>query len=217
MEYSCPEDSANWRAKNANILLLLPLILGFIACTAQKNWNAGTDGPTRYLIYFLAIIVFLIISYISAEISRSAISYVLILSAIAQMLVIGNCGFLMYTGTSPKSHNSAATLVLEYVPQLYSPPFDIFYERTLDTGGYPKEFPVIYRNTGGKITKALCNEKDMEALFSISEPTADGRERIREKYDKKKGRKLFYINNPYKYQSPEFSVRHAVNSDILML
>ena len=182
-------------------LILIPLVLGLTVGLCTRNWNGGTFGPQRYIVCFLPLILFFIVTYVNINDARRSIACAIVFSVILQIVVIGSCGFLRYKGARYKRHNLVATFLLDHFPRLYSPPYEIFYERTLHKEGYPEKFPVVYRNRDGHVTKILSNGRNINKLFSElkrnsppSEFNIEIKEELREEYNKNKGKALFYIN-----------------------
>ncbi len=130
--------------------LRIPLILSLISLifilglsSSTTNWNHGTTGPSRYVLWsiipFLFFILLLFFKYF--EVNRKLI----ILSGfnIVINLIILLSVFLPNVSFGALNHSYLSKFVLDNYPSLYNPTAEIFAERTLGKENIDIENEVI--------------------------------------------------------------------------
>jgi len=156
------------RARRApwDAALLVVLVLMALACTATGNWNHGTIGPSRYTLWLMPLLLFLVarlgegLSPLWAKAYSGAIGVAIVTQAI---VVLGKGG--LAAEPDYLRHSYAARLVLRYAPALYNPSFPIFVTRTThDVAERPR--PTIYLD-GGVCRKALARQPHAAELRRI--------------------------------------------------
>jgi hypothetical protein len=144
------------RARRApwDAALLAVLVLMALACTATGNWNHGTIGPSRYTLWFMPLLLFLVTRLgegLSPGLAK-AYSGAVGLAVVTQAIVVLAKGGLV-AEADYLEHSYAARLVLRHAPALYNPSFPVFVARTThDVAATPR--PSIYVD-GGACRKAL--------------------------------------------------------------
>lgn len=163
------------RRLTVNLQLLLLLFVMMFACTPSALWNHGTSGPSRYVIWMLPIVFYVVVAGAGGQKpARSWYASLLwIAIAVQAVIVFGGGGFT--SNLNHTRHTAAAAFVLDHFPSLYNPTHEIFAARTthrivpIETS---EEFgfvvgehatPVVYRYKG-KCKKALVKGKDLKAL-----------------------------------------------------
>lgn len=118
--------------------------------TLQWNFNHGTSGPSRYLIWILPI-PFLTLALAA---TRTRWAVVAALAVAVQAGILASRG-----GLVPRydylQHSPVAAFVLDHFPWAYDPDYEVFIKRTLHTEG-PTHGPYVYR-VDGRCRKVLAN------------------------------------------------------------
>ena len=148
--------------------------LGILACalfemyasTCQRNWNHPTLGVSRYVVYTIAPLLFFLTRELLAK-ERAWETGVCVSAALALQLVVHvENGYFAYRANDAAHHSRLAKYVLSHWPGLYSPPPEVFCERTLqrcplDANANPagELYPIIWRDGSGRARKVLtdCN------------------------------------------------------------
>jgi len=120
-----------------------------------------------------------------------------------QFYLVGTNGLYRYTGASYLYHTKIAKAVLNNMPSLYNPDYQIFVERTTHRSKKSEQqFPIVYYNDNGNTsipTKVLSNGKDMDVLFQklpfLSEQCIVAIKSLYEENNKKKPMKNFYLKD----------------------
>ncbi len=148
-----------------NLQLILIVVIMMALCTATLNWNHGTSGPSRYVIWMLPLVFFIVVAQNTSAFT-SAPSRILYASllwlAIAMQMILVCCGGGFRPEETHGHHSYLARFILNHVPALYNPSEEIFIERTVQHEG-PYVGPVIYRYRG-LCRKALIKGKDSQQL-----------------------------------------------------
>lgn len=124
--------------------------------TLQWNYNHGSSGPSRYVVWMLPLLLF---AAVSGTPSRARIATL----ALASLLQAG-VFFSRGTFAAPYDslhHSPVARFVLERWPALYAPDYEIFIKRTLHTEGSTRG-PYVYGGADGRCRKVLAS-RVMEA------------------------------------------------------
>jgi len=149
----------------ALVLLLLPLVA--FATTANSNWNNDTSGPSRYTVWMLPLVAFVLVGA-SGEAPgrplRPLAAWGVALALATQAAVV-----LARGGPLARSdfleHSAAARFVLDHFPGLYAPTPEVFVERTLGREDDPAS-PVIYRDAAGRCRKAWLQARHARELLA---------------------------------------------------
>lgn len=143
-------------------ILLLMIAMGTV-CSATDNWNHGTSGPSRYVIWMLPFLFFILIINLQTF-WKGIISKSLLLTAlILQFYIVASNGIFIHEEDYLK-HSPAAKFVLKRVPVLYNPSFEIFCERTLKRESECVN-PTIYKHHN-ECRKALLTCEGLNTLQS---------------------------------------------------
>jgi len=116
-------------------LILLTYAIGVLIMLALSssttNWNHGTTGPTRYVLWSVIPFIFLIfyLFALNYKFSKKVIVSISI-GLIFNAMIIGAV-FLPGVSFGNTNHSYLATFVLDNFPAIYSPTYEIFAERTL--------------------------------------------------------------------------------------
>ena len=133
--------------------LLAGLALVALACTGAANWNHGSVGPSRYGLWLLPFLFVLLAE--AVEDSGSRLRRIVLPLGIVAALTQGGIALARGGVHAPQDytrHSSAARLVLDRWPALYSPTTEIFVERTRHeevNPDLPLTDPVVYRSARG--------------------------------------------------------------------
>jgi hypothetical protein len=141
----------------------LPLAFAFalvlLANTLQTNYNHGSSGPSRYVVW-LAPVVFLVPLLESrTRAERRALAAAV---AVQAAIVVSRGG--MIPRYDYLQHSPAAVFVLDRWPALYNPDYQVFIKRTLHEEGRPTHGPYVYRASNGECRKVLAHDAHGEAI-----------------------------------------------------
>lgn len=142
--------------------LLAVLVTMMALASTTYNWNHGTEGPSRYVVWMLPIVFHGVASIptSSARAWSAAHGPALAACLVTQIGVLAALG-----GMAPRftylEHSPLARLVLGRVPQLYNPSPEIFLERTRHEE-MPSSFGVFFWR--GRCRKALVTVRDLRLL-----------------------------------------------------
>jgi hypothetical protein len=151
-------------------IFLLILAMGTI-CSATDNWNHGTSGPSRYAIWMLPFLFFILVINFQTFWKGSLIKGLLVTAMFFQFFIVASNGFFIHK-EDYLNHSSAARFVLNRFPALYNPSFEIFCERTQNSESDCGD-PTIYRKN--KVCmKALLTCEGLNTLQSLC-PNTDKR------------------------------------------
>lgn len=145
------------RRRGATLALFLVFAALVLASTLQWNFNHGTSGPSRYVIWLLP--------FVFLGLASEARSRGLLLAAALAALVQGGIAWSR-GGFVPRydylEHSPVAAWVLRHVPALYDPDYEVFIKRTLHTEG-PTRGPYVYA-VAGRCRKVLANRSHERAV-----------------------------------------------------
>ena len=140
---------------SVQLFLLLAGVL--LANTLQWNFNHGTSGPSRYVVWLTP----LIFVTLAAEACSRRWLGVLALAVAVQLGIVWSRG-----GLRPRydylEHSPVARFVLDRAPWLYHPDYEVFIKRSLHVEGRPTRGPYVYP-VDGACRKVLAR-RDHEAL-----------------------------------------------------
>lgn len=151
--------------------LLGVLIVMMALASTTLNWNHGTAGPSRYVIWMLPLVFYGVASLQPKPRSgwRKAYALGLIASVVAQAGILVALG-----GRAPHfgylEHSPLARLVLRRAPALYNPTPEIFAERTRQQEE-PSPFAVFFSRGGCR--KALVAVRDLDLLKAVCSRVPD--------------------------------------------
>jgi hypothetical protein len=206
--------AAGWAAQRARRerdfwgLALFGCVLGTLfASTCQLNWNHPTFGVSRYVLYAVAPALL----FIGSELAKLRLPTrlavwrlrALVLTAVAlQLFAHHEHGYFEYGGLDSAHHSHLAQYVLNHWPALYSPPAEIFCERTVSvchtdsaTGDpLPQYLPAIWRDPAGVPRKILATRCDAERVLSANPWSEAERAKIRAAMQSCRGTGVFYID-----------------------
>jgi hypothetical protein len=165
----------------AQLFLVFAAIL--LVNTLQWNYNHGTSGPSRYVVWMLPILFFTLAS----QARTRAWHVTLVVAVVVQAGIVWSRG-----GLIPRydylRHSPVAGFVLEHAPWLYNPDYEVFIKRTLHVEGEPTRGPYAYVSDGhcrkvlAKRThegpvREICGEIPEAGLAFFREPVTRKSER----------------------------------------
>jgi hypothetical protein len=122
--------------------------------TLQWNYNHGTSGPSRYVVWMLPM---LFLPLVTRPLTRTW-RLVLGLAVASQLVVVVSRG-----GLIPRydylEHSPQARWVLNHFPALYDPDYEVFIKRTLHYEGPGSRGPYVYRSPDGECRKVLAKRR----------------------------------------------------------
>ncbi len=147
------------RAFETQIFVALLTLLA--SCSSVDNWNAGTVGPSRYVVWMLPLVFLPLVLRVPMLWSHRWARGLLVIGVALQAAIVGSVlwrsdrGFPTYVDNDRFS--SISKFTLNHLPSLYNPDFQTFCERTLG-GGAECLDPTVFR-VGDKCRKAAvtCN------------------------------------------------------------
>jgi hypothetical protein len=154
--------------------LLVVLAVMMLLSTATGNWNHGTTGPSRYVVWMFPVIAYLLtLGPTAADLlarPRRAWAAALALAVIAQVAVATARG----GAQSPLDyleHSAMARAILDRWPAAYDPDFEVFRERVAHTET-DLDGPFIDERDG-RCRKALARWKHADTLRARCGPIPD--------------------------------------------
>jgi len=160
-------DAFGYKKFSFNVQLFLLLFLMALGCTMKGDWHHGTSGPSRYIIWMLPFIFFVLISEPVLKLSPSDKSIYKIFIAVAIITqlytVFISGGFIERENIQYLRHSPLAQFTLNHFPGLYNPNHQIFRERTAHTEDVSRDQPFIYYH-GERCAKALARGRDKVKL-----------------------------------------------------
>lgn len=154
--------------------LVAILVLMMLACSATGNWNHGTTGPSRYVVWMFPLMAYLIAMGSTATQllagRRGPYCAALILVIAAQIAVAAHRGGVL-SPLDYLEHSRLARAVLDRWPALYRSPEEVFRERTAHTE-VDLDGPFVYEHDG-RCRKALARWKHADALIARCGPLPD--------------------------------------------
>ena len=145
--------------------LVAVLALMMVVSSATGNWNHGTTGPSRYVVWLFPLIasVLLLGPTASALLAAPRRAYpALVALAVAAQAAMAAARGGVAAPLDYLEHSAMARFVLDRWPGQYAPLPEVFRERTAHTEADLDE-PVVYRRDG-RCRKALARWRDSEAL-----------------------------------------------------
>jgi hypothetical protein len=152
-------------ARGVEGAMIAVLALMMLACSATGNWNHGTTGPSRYVVWLFPVIAYLIALGPTASRllgpPRRGHAALLAAAVVAQVGVAARRGGPL-SPLDYLEHSTAARVVLDRWPNLYDPEPEVFRERTAHTET-DLDGPFVYERDG-RCRKALARWKHADAL-----------------------------------------------------
>jgi len=181
------------RKVNVHIQLFLVMVIMILSCTINPNWNNGSVGPSRYVIWMLPFLFYVIVTDIGPEFLLGAKRT--FKTGVVWIAIISQCVMVLYGGITASSMSwlklsPISRVVLDRFPALYNPSGEIFCARIFHEGGCLRTPAVYYRDN--KCRKALVAGKDEKALISQCGYIPSGHEQFFAKQENEARR--IYIN-----------------------
>jgi hypothetical protein len=148
-------------------IFLLLIAMGTV-CSATDNWNHGTSGPSRYVIWMLPFLFFILVINLKIFWKSRIAKGLLLLAVFSQGYIMASNGFFIHEEDYLK-HSSAAKFVLKRFPALYNPSFEIFCERTQNSESDCVN-PTVFRKNN-ECRKAMLTCEGLETLRSLCHNT----------------------------------------------
>jgi hypothetical protein len=156
---------ARGRSRRLEGALLAVLAVLMLASSATGNWNHGTTGPSRYVVWLFPMIAYLLVLGPTAtdllQRRPRLFGATLIVAAAAQVVVAAARGGVQ-SPLDYLQHSTLARAVLDRWPAAYSPPEEVFRERTAHTE-VDLDGPFIHEREG-QCRKALARWKHADVL-----------------------------------------------------
>ena len=164
------------------------VVLLMVSVTSMaSNLNSGTSGPTRYNIWLLPIIFWVIAADLKAMLKDKYLKGALAAAIVTQLLIMGYFG--LFPGDNSVDLSYAAKLALDNVPWLYNPPPEIFCERVLQKEVACPD-PLVY-GPNKRCVKAILTCGGLEKLRRICGAVPDD---VVHRCDLTNSSDWFYVN-----------------------
>ena len=148
-----------------SVQFLLILILMMLLCTLTVDWNHGTVGPTRYIIWMLPLILYVVVSqpFLDNKSGANSLIYLRVVwvSIVIQVFIL----FLYIPRTMHTAHTPLAKTILNYFPKFYNPTPEIFIERSEQKSDIDSQPIIYYYNDHCR--KALVKVRNAQKLEEI--------------------------------------------------
>jgi hypothetical protein len=179
-----------------NWQLFLVTTLIALACTMKFNYNHGTTGPSRHVVWMLPIVFFGIINSPMLQSRKLLARYLAIAflscAVIVQAMTIHWGGwFVPKKSTEANRFSPWAMNVLNEHPAFYNPDYQVFSERANRKESGTIDTPAIYEYLG-RCKKALVRETDLDALLDRCDYIPEAEKEFF--LDPKNINKLKYVN-----------------------
>jgi hypothetical protein len=143
---------------------VLPLAVALMAftTTATDNWNHGTIGPSRYAVWLLPCVLFVVATAtrpLSERGWRAAMAAAIVTQAAVTIAHGGPVAKPDYL-----EHSLPARLALRYLPALYNPSDAVFVARTTHDSSPQRRLVVYLEN--GRCRKALACRAEASDLLA---------------------------------------------------
>ena len=154
--------------------LVVVLALMMLLSSATGNWNHGTTGPSRYVVWMFPVVAYLLaLGPTATDLllpPRRAWAVLLAAAGTAQAAVAAARGGVQ-SPLDYLQHSTMARALLDRWPAAYDPAFEVFRERTAHTEA-DLDGPFIHERDG-QCRKALARWKHAEALRARCGPMPD--------------------------------------------
>ena len=145
--------------------LVIVLALMMLLCSATGNWNHGTTGPSRYVVWTFPVIAYLLtLGPTATDLlagPRRTWAALLAVAVLAQVAVAAARGGVQ-SPLDYLEHSTMARAILDGWPAAYLSDFEVFRERTAHTEA-DLDGPFIYERDG-RCRKALARWKHADRL-----------------------------------------------------
>ncbi|HEV7503093.1 MAG TPA: hypothetical protein VGQ33_23905, partial [Vicinamibacteria bacterium] len=143
------------------------VVLMMLACSATGNWNHGTTGPSRYVVWMVPLMMSVMalgpIATRLLAVPRRGYAIAVVLAVAAQIAVATHRGGVL-SPLDYLDHSRLARAVLDRYPAMYRSPEEVFRERTGHTE-VDLDGPFVYEHDG-RCRKALARWKHADALIA---------------------------------------------------
>jgi hypothetical protein len=154
--------------------LVIVLALMMLLSSATGNWNHGTTGPSRYVVWMFPVIAYLLTLGPTATGllagPRRTWAAALAVVVLAQVAVAAGRGGVR-SPLDYLEHSTMARAILDRWPAAYDPNFEVFRERTAHTE-VDLDGPFIHERDG-QCRKALARWKHADTLRARCGPIPD--------------------------------------------
>jgi hypothetical protein len=153
------------RSHRVEAALVAALGVMMLMSSATGNWNHGTTGPSRYVVWMFPLIAYVVAlgpfatRLLSAP--RRAYGAALLAAVLAQTTVALARGGVV-SPLDYLEHSALARAIFDRWPAAYDPAFEVFRERTAHTEA-DLDVPLVYEREG-RCRKALARWKHAEPL-----------------------------------------------------
>jgi len=174
--------------------LVIVLGLMMLLCSATGNWNHGTTGPSRYVVWMFPVIAYLLtLGPTATDLlagPRRTWAAALTVAVLAQVAVASARGGVQ-SPLDYLQHSTMARAILDRWPAVYLSDFEVFRERTAHTEA-DLDGPFIHERDG-QCRKALARWKHADSLRARCGPIPDAVRRFFESHPPKeeKGRWIY--------------------------
>lgn len=161
-------------ARKVEGTLVIVLALMMLLCSATGNWNHGTTGPSRYVVWMFPLIAYLLtLGPTATDLlagPRRTWAAALAVAVLAQVAVAAARGGVQ-SPLDYLEHSTMARAILDRWPAAYRSDFEVFRERTAHTEA-DLDGPFIHERDG-QCRKALARWKHADALRARCGPMPD--------------------------------------------
>ena len=186
------------RARRLEVGLLAILAVMMLACSATGNWNHGTTGPSRYVVWLFPMMAYLLTLGPTASrllAARPHLTRLALIVVVAAQAVVAAARGGVLSPLDYLEHSTAARLVLDRRPSWYGPDHEVFRERTAHTeaelGG-----PFVHQ-AGGRCRKALVQWKHAGVLQSLcGDPPPAARSFFESRPPREEKSRWIYVDYP---------------------
>ena len=163
---------AAWRVEGA---LVVVLALMMLLSSATGNWNHGTTGPSRYVVWMFPVVAYLLALGPTATdllLPPRRAWAVLLAAAVAAQVAVAAARGGVQSPLDYLQHSTMARALLDRWPAAYDPAFEVFRERTAHTEA-DLDGPFLHERDG-QCRKALARWKHADTLRARCGPIPEG-------------------------------------------
>jgi hypothetical protein len=160
-------------SRRVEMTLIGVLAAMMLLCSATGNWNHGTTGPSRYVVWMFPILASLLTLGPTAShlLGRSRTWAALLSAAVVAQVAVATARGGTQSPLDYLEHSTMARAILDRWPSAYHPTEEVFRERTAHTET-DLDGPFIHERDG-RCRKALARWKHAEALRARCGPLPD--------------------------------------------
>jgi hypothetical protein len=154
--------------------LVVVLALMMLLSSATGNWNHGTTGPSRYVVWMFPVIAYLLTMGPTAThlLARPRRTWMVLLAvAVLAQAAVAAARRGVRSPLDYLEHSTMARAILDRWPAAYAPLPEVFRERTAHTEA-DLDIPFIHERDG-RCRKALARWKHADALRARCGPMPD--------------------------------------------